>query len=211
MSTFKDSLGIEKSLQPEADNFYKKNLAAVTIIRYDWNDPVGREYQNNDIDCSIECYAPGIDSFWLNISEKFRQHDWGDMCIELWNDFDKKKLGWGLTGKNVDMYLYRTPENIYEIWRNNGRFDFMMEYLSEQLNWDRIKNEFEGWNKNRKTVNIALPNGDACNVTLVRGQTENKYFSICVSIPWKILRDDFLLEIQKYKNDYKEYRRVAIY
>jgi len=133
------------------------------------------------------------------------------MCIELWNDFDKKKLGWGLTGKNVDMYLYRTPENIYEIWRNNGRFDFMMEYLSEQLNWDRIKNEFEGWNKNRKTVNIALPNGDACNVTLVRGQTENKYFSICVSIPWKILRDDFLLEIQKYKNDYKEYRRVAIY
>jgi hypothetical protein len=68
--------------------------------------------QRNDIDCSItvEC---GDRFRGINISEKFRRVDWGDMLIELYSEYPAKK-GWGLTHQEVDEYAYLPFKNDFK-------------------------------------------------------------------------------------------------
>ena len=204
-STMQEALKIEKELQPEADKFYKEYIGVNQIKRYDWNDPLQRQWQKNDVDCSIEFYAPTIGLFWVNVSEKFRTWDWGDMCIELYSDFDKKKIGWGLGRKDLipgpDMYLYITPENYYEVWSNEW-FVRMMDEISKELTWDKI-NSIIDRNSYNKSYKVTV---DGVDMTLVQAYTtypDRQYFGISISIPWDILFEKYCLNITKYTKDGK--------
>ena len=193
MSTFQQSLKIEKDLQPEADRFYKDVLGATTIKRYDWDDPLQRQFQQKDIDCSIELYAPGLDVFWLNVSEKFRTADWGDMCIELWWDFEGKKEGWALKGES-DMILYTTPSYYVEIW-NNDRFKYAVREIMKEYNRERILSLTSDIKRNG-VVKVKLNN--RFDARLIKVWTEDMWYGISICIPWKTLFYEYYVDINIY-------------
>lgn len=197
---FHESLKYEKKMQPVADEFYKNTLGASQVNRYDWNNPLGRNMQEMDIDCSIELKAKEIGLYWLNISEKFRSLETGDMCLELWSNFQRKTPGWAvlkipnnIPNYGPDLYLYVTPKHIFEVWANRN-FDRMMNDIANELTWEKINEIFDNGSYNA-TKNIIV-NGH--KVTLLKTWTDNKYYGICVCIPWKTLLNEYLLDINMY-------------
>lgn len=208
---FNESLKVEKIGQPVADAFYKDHLKALDIRRYNWNNPQQRVLQKLDIDCAIELKATGLDLFWLNISEKFRQFDTGDMCIELWSDFEKKKLGWAVHENKIgpDYYLYVTPKHFFEVLRD-GYFSSMIEKITKEWNWNKI-NEFVK-EEEKKLGRTFEDNGcykikvDGHDAQLVKTWTtvgNKKWYGICICIPWKTLFNDYLLDINMYNRKYE--------
>lgn len=205
-SNFNNALELEKRGIPIADKFYREGMKALTIRRYDYNDPNQRIYQQHDIDCSIELDCV-IDLIWLNVSEKFRTGDWGDMCIELWSDFERKVPGWATNKSGPDMYLYVTPSGFYQIWKNN-HFVKMIDDIMSELTWDKINRMIKKYsNSNTAHIYTEVLGHD---VELVKTTTvcdNRKYFGICVTIPWDTLYNDFFIDINKYD---KNYNRVKL-
>lgn len=105
MDDFQDKLNYEHSQQPMADVFYKEHMGAISIERYDYNDPNGRIKQQHDIDCTITIKDEQDNVYDINISEKFRSIDWGDMWIELYSRYPSVR-GWALAFEGVDLIAY---------------------------------------------------------------------------------------------------------
>lgn len=206
---FHDSLKVEKIGQPIADAFYKECLGALDVRRYDYNNSDQRWFQKMDIDCAVEMQAKSLDIFWLNYSEKFRQCDCGDMCIELWSDFEKEKLGWavGKRDDGPDYYLYITPKHFYEV-RANKHFHNMIDQITQQWDHDRIKSELEV-NGREYGNNCSIPiSVGGCDATLIKTWTkfneDKKWFGVCICIPWKTLFNDYLIDIRAYDRKYNK-------
>lgn len=109
---FNDCISYEKTQQPIADNFYLRMYGNRNeLIRYDWNDFDGQYMQHKGIDCSIidRNQQPPKS---INISEKFRREDWGDMLIEIYSSYPKTH-GWGITDHDVDYYAYYIDPEFY--------------------------------------------------------------------------------------------------
>ena len=64
---FENSLDYEQSQFVEQDKFYKEQLNAATIKRFDFNDPEEKEFQKEDIDLQLT-FDDGRDSIY--VSEK---------------------------------------------------------------------------------------------------------------------------------------------
>lgn len=208
-NSMKETLAYEKSTQPFADAFYKKVFKADEIIRYNWDSPIGRGKQKQDIDCSIKSRAAGVDDYEFNISEKFRTIETGDMCIELWSDFDKKKPGWAVKNNTyqIDLYFYTTPKYCFTIW-NNSSFQNMINHIIKEWNYEKIKNIFgdgSSYNCNKKVKVCGF------DVTLLKTWTENKYYGICICIPWKTLFQEFLLNINMFDHNGNKLKINEIY
>lgn len=108
MDDFQDKLDYEKDCQQMADKFYTDHMHAISIERYDWNDPEGRQMQKRDADCKIVVKSDVNENDFLHpivISEKFRTIDWGDMWIELYSRYPSVK-GWALESQGVDLIAY---------------------------------------------------------------------------------------------------------
>lgn len=87
------ALEYEKSCQSRANLFYNNRYSGLPIFRPDWETHKG--LQQADIDVIIRSTT---DSGWpneLKISEKFRTQPWEDVCIEIYEDFDDRRPGWG--------------------------------------------------------------------------------------------------------------------
>ena len=202
---FSTSLKVERNNQPRADAFYKSH-GALNIKRYDYNNPDEKKFQQDGIDCSVEYYAPGLDIFWLNYSEKFRTIDTGDMCIELWSDYDNRIPGWALHDKS-DTILYVTPEYFYEV-TNNGDFKRMVQRLADEWAWDALQN----FANNDDCVRQLVRSKDGYDCQLIKSFSKNnigekhgnKWMGICVCIPWKTLFNDYFININMYDRDYNK-------
>jgi len=208
---FHDSLKVEKVGQSIADEFYKRCLDALQIRRYDYNNPEQRFLQKLDVDCSIQLYAKSLDVFWLNISEKFRQCDTGDMCIELWSDFEGRKPGWAIkpthTNEGPDYYLYTTPKYFYEICTNKHFYN-MIDQITQQWDHDRIKSELDVNGReycNNCSIPISVGGHDATLIkTWTKFNEDKKWFGVCICIPWKTLFNDYLIDIRVYDRKYNK-------
>lgn len=90
---FEAALDYEKSCQSRADLFYNNRYPGQHIFRPDWENY--KSIQQADIDVLIRPdYKDGFPQE-LKISEKFRTQPWHDICIEIYEDFDKRREGWG--------------------------------------------------------------------------------------------------------------------
>lgn len=192
--TFQDALNYEKNMQPLANHFYKDVLGAINIKRYDWNDPNGKFMQKLDVDCSIQLETESLDVFWLNISEKFRQVECGDMCLELWSDFEKEKLGWAGGTITTDYYLYTTPKYFFEVYANE-KFKQLMRKIQTEITREVISDAFKSKNSYSKIITI-----DGHEMTLIKTWTGNSYYGICICISWTTLFNDYLLDINMYSH-----------
>lgn len=204
---FNTSLQVEKIGQSIADAFYERILNPKKIKRYNYKNLFERSYQMNDIDCTVTCDAVGIGEFNLDISEKFRQFDAGDMCVELWSNFDKKVKGWAVEKTPdicPDIFLYVTPAHIYEVWNNSFFRDMISDIMSE-WDWDSL-NQFmrEDDFKHKRSAdsngryNIKVGGRD---MTLLRTWSKRNgrtWCGVCVCIPWTSLINDYFVDINTY-------------
>lgn len=204
---FSTSLKVEQQNQPRADAFYKSHGAS-NIKRYDYNNPSERSFQQKGIDCSVEYYAPGLDVFWLNYSEKFRTWETGDMCIELWSDYERKVEGWALHDES-DTILYVTPDYFYEV-TNNTYFKDMVRKLANEWSWDELK-EFAD---NRDCIRQLVRSKEGRDYQLIKAFSQKdgkKWMGICICVPWKTLIKDFFIDINIYDNNHNKFDINKIY
>lgn len=93
---FQAALDYEKSCWSRADLFYKNRYGdrpGMRIWRPDWD--TFKSIQKADIDVVVRSQRKDGWTDELKISEKFRTQPWLDVCIEIYEDFDKRRPGWG--------------------------------------------------------------------------------------------------------------------
>lgn len=212
-TSFNECLKIEKIGQPVADDFYKKCLDAINIRRYDYHVPDQKTFQINDIDCSIELEVKSLDIFWLNVSEKFRQYDAGDMCLELWSNLEKQSPGWATKKDGPDIYLYVTPKYFFTISHDQWFYE-MINRITKEWTLEKI-NDFLKKEKASDIDSGSFPiKTCGYDATLIKSVTKsglNTWHGICVCIPWKTLVNEFFLYINVYDRDYKRININKIY
>ena len=207
---FNKCLEVEKIGQSIADDFYINYLGASAITRFNYNNPDGRFFQEHDVDCSIEMLAMSLDVFSLNISEKFRQYDTGDMCLELWSNFEEKKVGWAMKsaeGNGPDLYLYVTPRNIFEVWCERY-FNKMMSDISSEWTHQKIENLFNEDKYHKKDQNalydITVGGHDAKLLRSWSRAGDREWYGVCICIPWNTLFNEYLLNINMFDREYNK-------
>lgn len=194
-SSFKDAVYVEKNMQYISNGFYKF-LNALQVRRYDWNDPAGKYMQKRDVDCSIQLEAPGIDVFWLNVSEKFRRDTFDNFCIEIWSNLEEEIDGWATQKDSAaDVYLSVSPFHIFSIWRNRN-FIAMVNEIQEYLTPEKIK-EYD-WSS-RKTIDIEV-NGHKMKLlkNKTKGLSGEEWHGVCVIIDFDTLINEYFIDINKY-------------
>ena len=77
LHNFDKSLQHEREFAERADRFYREQLKASEIRRYNNDNELDMSFQHRDIDVSIT-----INGKTYNVSEKFRDTDFGDMYVE---------------------------------------------------------------------------------------------------------------------------------
>jgi hypothetical protein len=105
---FKKSLQHEREQANEADKFYVEVLHATNIERYNTDSEADMEKQRKDIDVQVT-----IKGTKFNVSEKFRDKDYGDLYIEVYSKYPHT-FGWMHSG-SPDAIVYFTPASVYWI------------------------------------------------------------------------------------------------
>ena len=188
-----NDLKYEKECMPLADKFYKSQFEIYGIKRWGMSKDE-RHMQLNDIDVTItvENHSNGTQPKHINISEKFRRDDWGDMLMELFT-INKHgiKESWALTTKS-EYIVYFTPTNTYVVDSQDLK-DFARSIESY------VKNEIDSFTKekrNSKDINIK-----DFKAKLIKSQTTmggSTWENISIAIDWRTLEKNGV-EIYKYK------------
>lgn len=105
---FSTSLNYEQSKFPKADKFYTEKFKATLITRIGFEDEASKALQRMDIDVAIT-----INGKKINVSEKDRKDDWGDLLVEFYSKYPTTK-GW-MDNTNADFMAYFVPNYVYWI------------------------------------------------------------------------------------------------
>lgn len=107
---FENSLNYEQSQFVEQDKFYKEQLNAAMIKRFDFNDPEEKEFQKEDIDLQLT-FDDGRDSIY--VSEKHRKAKYNDILLETYSKYPHE-FGW-LKKCRADYLAYFMNDKVYWI------------------------------------------------------------------------------------------------
>ncbi len=122
---FSQSLNYEHSKFPIQDKFYTETLGAHKIVRIGFEDPESQHLQRLDVDVQFE-YKGRI----INVSEKNRTCDYGDLLLEFYSKFPHTK-GW-MDNSNADYLAYFVPNKVY--WIDKAELvDFYNEHLKKAV------------------------------------------------------------------------------
>jgi len=106
--SFSESLKRERNFAIKANKFYSEELNATKIKRFNNDTANDLELQRQDIDVQVT-----IKGTKFNISEKFREKNFGDLYIEVFSKYPHT-MGWMHTG-SPDAIVYFTPDSVYWI------------------------------------------------------------------------------------------------
>ncbi|MDD3490589.1 MAG: hypothetical protein PHR62_11975 [Paludibacter sp.] len=118
---FRHSLEYERSMATRADAFYRDVLGAKIIRRFDRDTDEDMEMQREDVDVIIE--RKGVE---YRISEKFREHDYEDLYIEIYSKYPDTP-GWVITG-TPNAVLYFFPSSVYWV-THKSLYEFCVNVL----------------------------------------------------------------------------------
>lgn len=93
----------------------------------------------------------------LSIDEKKRRKDYGDILLEEYSDFDRKKVGWLGASKHTDYIVYAImpTEKVY-------LFPFLLlqrVWIRHYRNWKEKYERKFAYNDGYRTSNLAIPTG----------------------------------------------------
>ena len=190
LHNFDKSLQHEREFAERADRFYREQLKASEIRRYNNDNELDMSFQHKDIDVSIT-----INGKNYNVSEKFRDTDFGDMYVEVYSKYSNV-LGWIHTGE-PDFISYFTPKAVYLISHKNLR-DFCINTLFPAIPTKYFQEIFEtGKTRIKKQIVIS---GKQVEITIIQAhnQTGNSSWkTIGVAVDFEILKF-FGTKIKKY-------------
>ena len=118
---FRHSLEYERSMAARADAFYRDVLGAKIIRRFDRDTEEDMEMQREDVDIIIE--RTGVQ---YRVSEKFREHDYDDLYIEIYSKYPDTP-GWVITG-TPNAILYFFPSSVYWV-THKSLYEFCVNKL----------------------------------------------------------------------------------
>ena len=190
LHNFDKSLQHERKFAERADRFYREQLKSNQINRYNNDNELDMSFQHRDIDVSIT-----INGKTYNVSEKFRDTDFGDMYVEVYSKYSNV-LGWIHTGE-PDFISYFTPKAVYLISHKNLR-DFCINKLFPAIPTKYFQEIFEtGKTRIKKQIVIS---GKQVEITIIQAhnQTGNSSWkTIGVAVDFEILKF-FGIKIKKY-------------
>ena len=132
---FRHSLEYERSMATRADAFYRDVLGAKIIRRFDRDTDEDMEMQREDVDVIIE--RKGVE---YRISEKFREHVYEDLYIEIYSKYPDTP-GWVITG-TPNAVLYFFPSSVYWV-THKSLYEFCVNVLFPAIPKAFIEEIFE--------------------------------------------------------------------
>ncbi len=122
---FRESLYREHQQQSRADRFYTEKMGVKNIVRYNSDTEEHMVFQRQDIDLSFE-----LNGRRLMVSEKFRDHDYGDLYLECYSKYPDTP-GW-MHHSKADFLACFFPERV--IWLNKKK---LIEFFHAKL-WPAV-------------------------------------------------------------------------
>lgn len=178
---FRKSLLHEKEQSARADAFYADILKVNEILRYNHDTPEDMVMQHADIDVSVR-----IGERRYNISEKFRDVDYGDFYVELYSKYPHTQ-GWMHTG-NPDAIVYFMPTKVYWV-QHSSLQRFCFDVLFPAINQDDVRSFYLS-ELHLKPLKIRLLHKE---IKLKFIKADNKdgaeWTTIGVAIPFGTLKD----------------------
>ena len=182
---FDKSLNREKTYQKRADCFYVKRLNATDIIRYNKDNESDMEFQRQDIDVSFR-----IKSKLINVSEKFREKDFGDLYIEFYSKFPDIH-GW-LDKSQADYMAYFFPKRVFLI-NEKKLSELYKNHLSQLIS----KNEFnslieQNLHKNVQKkfwLKIQHHYYSARIIQAYNKTKDTEWYTMGIALPFRVLSD----------------------
>jgi hypothetical protein len=185
---FKKSLQHEREQAHEADMFYVDMLHATDIVRFNSDSESHLKKQKQDVDLQLN-----IRGTCFQISEKFRDKDFGDLYIEVFSKFPHT-MGWMHTG-SPDAIVYFTPQAVYWITHKSLKaFCDELLFPAIPMAW------YEEIHKSKKTIvskNLQLKETD-CKVCLIQAHNFDgkPWETIGLSVGFEVLKH-FGVKIKK--------------
>ena len=173
---FDQSLNYEHTQFERANDYYRR-LGATEIKRCDFKTCQGKTLQHEDIDAQI-C----VKGRWINISEKHRTSDFGDLLIEVYSMYPDE-LSWIYKSK-ADLLFYFTPKNIYQINEKELKAFALEKLFPNAIGLDDFARSNQGFQ--RKNISI---DGKNYPVNYIKARNES-WNTISISVPFSML-DEF--------------------
>lgn len=162
---FKDSQKIEEEGFERQNDFYLKQFGhlphRVSYVKY-------QDIQKSDRDLFIENKEGKI----LSISEKNRTKDFNDILFEIYSDYSRSKLGWGIDSE-ADILAYFLPSSIVILDMQK-----IVGILSDPEN--KMTKQVEDIGEGKKYRDIWI-NGVFYPVTIVKALNKG-YFSLSITL-----------------------------
>lgn len=181
---FWKSLQFEKRKFQMADHVYFDSLCVEEITRFDTGTKHDMEFQKQDIDVQLHAWGR-----FANVSEKFRDKDYGDLYLELYSMFPNT-LGWmDVTG--ADYLAYFFPLRM--LWINKSELKKVFEKcIKQQIPTQKI----EVWiMKNPKQCGrfSFYINNFKMQIVIAYNRTKTKeWYTVGVCVPFKYLKQQGL-------------------
>lgn len=144
------TLDLEYSLEEREndlfDSFYYRVFPGLESIRF--ADDI--ETQKKGID-KILHFKSG---YTVTVDEKKRRKDYGDILLELWSVWERRKRGWLYTCKcDYIVYAIMPSRKVYLL----PTLLLKKAWLKNQIKWGKEYKEITAYNEGYVTKNIAIP------------------------------------------------------
>ena len=156
---FENSLGYEQSKFSEQDKFYTNQLKAVTIKRFDFDNPEEKEFQKNDIDLML-VFDDGREPIF--VSEKSRKAKYNDILLEAYSKYPNE-FGW-VKKCRAHYMAYFMDGKVYWI-REKTLKEFCAKYLREVID----PKDFDLRHLGKKSTSVP-------KLAKINGKTEKLWF-----------------------------------
>lgn len=182
---FDISLQHERSQAEKADAFYRTQLGATEIRRFNTDLGADMEMQRQDVDVLVTLN----NGLTYKISEKFRDKDYGDFYVEVFSKYPSTP-GWLETG-SPNAILYFTPVSVYWITHKSLAF-FCLNILFPSVAATWYSELFES-HQTIISKHIQLK-GKLVKINLIQAHNflvdGTKWETIGISLPFSILKEN---------------------
>ena len=190
---FGNSLKRESNSALQADVFYMRTPFSVTCIeRYNRNTEEDMILQRQDIDLALSF----VDDRIYSVSEKFREHDYNDLLLEIYSKYPDTK-GW-IHKSNAERLAYFFPKRMF--WIDKEALSaFCLQELFPLVERDAIERLLS---QETNSLKVGLRLQDKlynCILTQAHNRMgKDTWNTISISVPFRILQD-FKIRFQEFR------------
>ncbi len=180
---FWNSLKIEQDKSLLADAFYYSTFGVESITRFNSGSARDMEFQRMDIDVQLNAWGRHA-----NVSEKFRDHDFNDLYLELYSMYPNVP-GW-MEQSEATHLAYFFPKRM--IWLNKKELitcfnQFIQPQINEKSLAQLVNNSPKKSTKVKAAINIKGESFDCYYINAFNKTKVKEWNTLGVSVPFHLL------------------------